>query len=43
MPELPEVETTAQGIKKYLIGETITDVWTDLAVKNQRAPHYILF
>ncbi len=40
MPELPEVETTVQGIKKYLLGETITDVWTDLAVKNQRVPHY---
>ena len=29
MPELPEVQTTVNGIKKYLIGLSITDVWTD--------------
>ena len=29
MPELPEVQTTVNGIKKYLVGLTITDVWTD--------------
>lgn len=29
MPELPEVQTTVNGIKKYLIGLTIRDVWTD--------------
>ncbi len=29
MPELPEVETTVRGLRT-LIGETITDVWTDL-------------
>lgn len=29
MPELPEVTTTVDGIKKHLIGLTIEDVWTD--------------
>ena len=26
MPELPEVETTCRGIKKHLVGKTITDI-----------------
>ena len=34
MPELPEVTTTVNGIKKECIGYTIVDVWTDLAVNN---------
>lgn len=29
MPELPEVQTTVNGIKKYLVGLAIRDVWTD--------------
>lgn len=29
MPELPEVQTTVNGLRKYLIGVEITDVWTD--------------
>ncbi len=29
MPELPEVETTVNGIKKYLVGLAIRDAWTD--------------
>ncbi len=29
MPELPEVQTTADGIEKTLKGLTISDVWTD--------------
>jgi formamidopyrimidine-DNA glycosylase len=29
MPELPEVQTTVNGIKKYLTGLTIKDAWTD--------------
>ncbi len=29
MPELPEVETTVRGIRKYAVGKTITDCWTD--------------
>ncbi len=35
MPELPEVTTTVNGLKKVLPGLVILDVWTDLAVKNQ--------
>ena len=30
MPELPEVQTTVDGINKVARGRTITDVWTDL-------------
>lgn len=29
MPELPEVETTVRGIRKYAVGKTIADCWTD--------------
>jgi len=29
MPELPEVETIVRGLKKKVIGRTITDLWTD--------------
>jgi formamidopyrimidine-DNA glycosylase len=29
MPELPEVQTTVDGIQKYAKGLTIRDVWTD--------------
>lgn len=29
MPELPEVETTTKGIRKYAVGKTIVDCWTD--------------
>lgn len=29
MPELPEVQTTVNGINQYLKGLTIRDVWTD--------------
>ena len=35
MPELPEVETTAKGLK-HIIGLTIKNVWTDLATKDKR-------
>lgn len=34
MPELPEVNTTVVGLQQTVIGYTITDIWTDLAVKN---------
>ncbi len=37
MPELPEVQTTVLGIKKYAVGKTITDVWTNY--KNQSGFH----
>jgi formamidopyrimidine-DNA glycosylase len=29
MPELPEVQTTLNGLKKHIVGLTITDVWSD--------------
>lgn len=29
MPELPEVQTTVNGLNKYVIGLTIKDVWTN--------------
>jgi formamidopyrimidine-DNA glycosylase len=35
MPELPEVTTTVNGLKKVLPGLSFVDVWTDLAKKNQ--------
>jgi formamidopyrimidine-DNA glycosylase len=36
MPELPEVTTTVNGLQNALPGVGIVDVWTDLAVKNQK-------
>ena len=36
MPELPEVTTTVTGLQTILPGKVIVDVWTDLAVKNQK-------
>jgi formamidopyrimidine-DNA glycosylase len=30
MPELPEVQTTVDGIEKVAKGRIITDVWTDM-------------
>lgn len=35
MPELPEVTTTVKGLQQVLIGLVFTDIWTDLAKKNQ--------
>lgn len=35
MPELPEVTTTVNGLKKVLTGLSFSDVWTDIAKKNQ--------
>lgn len=40
MPELPEVQTTVDGLQKTVVGFSITNVWTDLAIKDQRIPHY---
>lgn len=40
MPELPEVQTTVDGLKKTVVGLKIQDVWTDLAKKNQKIPHF---
>jgi len=36
MPELPEVETTTQGLRKIVVGLTIVDVWTDLNTTDKR-------
>lgn len=36
MPELPEVETTTQGLRKTILGLAIKDVWTDLSTKDKR-------
>ncbi|MES2416379.1 MAG: DNA-formamidopyrimidine glycosylase [Patescibacteria group bacterium] len=36
MPELPEVETTTQGLQKEIVGLKIKDVWTDLNSKDKR-------
>lgn len=32
MPELPEVHTTATGLKKMIVNKTITDVWSDFHI-----------
>lgn len=32
MPELPEVHTTVEGLKKVIFGKTITKVWSDFHV-----------
>ena len=36
MPELPEVETTTNGLRRAVVGPTIKDVWTDLKTKDKR-------
>jgi formamidopyrimidine-DNA glycosylase len=40
MPELPEVQTTVNGLNKTVKGKIITDVWTDIAVKSPTLPHH---
>lgn len=40
MPELPEVTTTVNGLKKVLPGLSFTDVWTDLNKKNQNVKQF---
>jgi formamidopyrimidine-DNA glycosylase len=40
MPELPEVQTTTNGLSRVLVGKSIVSVWTDLAKKNQSVLHY---
>ena len=40
MPELPEVTTTVNGLKKVLPGLSFLSVWTDLAKKNQAVKHF---
>lgn len=41
MPELPEVQTTVDGLNKTVKGKTITDVWTDIAVTSPSLPHHL--
>ena len=36
MPELPEVETTTQGLRNTIVGRTIKNAWTDLSTKDKR-------
>ncbi len=33
MPELPEVTTTVNGLKRAIVGSVVSDVWTDLSKK----------
>ena len=35
MPELPEVQTTVDGLQKHIVGLTITDVWS-----NYNSPYF---
>ncbi|MBU3668765.1 MAG: bifunctional DNA-formamidopyrimidine glycosylase/DNA-(apurinic or apyrimidinic site) lyase [Candidatus Taylorbacteria bacterium] len=37
MPELPEVQTTVDGLNETVVGKTITDVWTNY--KSSFKPH----
>ncbi len=41
MPELPEVTTTTMGLQKVLPGLVISDIWTDLAKKDQHYKQFI--
>ncbi len=40
MPELPEVQTTVNGLSKTIVGFTIMDTWTDLAKKIVSRPDF---
>lgn len=40
MPELPEVQTTVNGLNHTVRGKKIIDAWTDLAVKTPSLPHH---
>ncbi|MDB5188831.1 MAG: formamidopyrimidine-DNA glycosylase, formamidopyrimidine-DNA glycosylase [Candidatus Nomurabacteria bacterium] len=40
MPELPEVQTTVDGLNETVKGKTIVDVWTDIAVKSPTLAHH---
>lgn len=40
MPELPEVQTTVNGINMVAKGLTIKEIWTDLAKKTVSRPDY---
>lgn len=40
MPELPEVQTTVDGINRKAKGKHIVDVWTDIAVATPSLKHH---
>ena len=40
MPELPEVQTTVDGLNKTVVGLNIKDVWTDIARPMAARPDY---
>lgn len=40
MPELPEVQTTVEGLKKTVVGLIIKDVWTDQAKQKVSRPDH---
>lgn len=42
MPELPEVQTTVDGLNATVRGKNIKDVWTDLAVARPSRAHHLL-
>ena len=37
MPELPEVQTTVEGLRETVVGLNIKDVWTDLTTTDKRS------
>lgn len=41
MPELPEVQTTVNGLNETVIGKTITFLWSDLPQKNHSKKYEI--
>lgn len=36
MPELPEVQTTVNGLNETIIGKTVSSLWSDLPEKNHK-------
>ncbi len=40
MPELPEVQTTVDGLNRTVKGKKIIDVWTDISVAAPKLPHH---
>jgi formamidopyrimidine-DNA glycosylase len=40
MPELPEVTTTVNGLKRVLKERSIVDIWTDLGIKKVSLAHH---
>lgn len=40
MPELPEVQTTVDGLRQYVIGAKILDIWTDYPKRKVNRPDF---